>query len=57
MLMTVRALWMFKGCSFTLVFAGIKDLFYFVACISLFGRIPDDSGAASQVVESHRQLC
>jgi hypothetical protein len=55
--MTVRTLWMVRGCSFTLVFAGIKDLFYSVACISLFGRIPDDSGAASQEVELHRQLC
>jgi len=54
---TVRTLWMVRGCSFTLVFAGSKDLFYFVACISWFGHIPDDSAAASQEVESPRQLC
>lgn len=52
----VHTLWMVRGCSFTLVFAGSKDLFYFVACISWFGRIPDSTAAASHEVESPRQL-
>jgi len=53
----VHTQWMVRGCGFTLVFAGSEDLFYFVECISWFGRIPDYIAAASDEVESPRQLC
>ena len=50
----VHTLRMVRGCSFTLVFASSEDLFYFVECVSWFGRIPDYSAAASHEVESPR---